>query len=86
MRWGTFVQVLFVLYCVQTGVFLVLAPWSPSWERLMLHLPLEGIYRLALSPTFRGTVTGFGLVHLVWGAHDLDSLLGRFRAPIEPVA
>ena len=34
-------------------------------------------------PIFRAAVTGFGLVHLVWGAHDLDELIfrRRLRAP-----
>jgi hypothetical protein len=33
-----------------------------------------------LHPWFRGAVTGFGMVHLVWGAHDLIGLFTR-RSP-----
>jgi hypothetical protein len=34
---------------------------------------------LLLHPLFRGAVSGFGLVHLVWGANDLQALLGWRR-------
>ena len=32
-----------------------------------------------LYPFVRAAVTGFGLIHLVWGAHDLDDLIFRRR-------
>ncbi len=30
-----------------------------------------------LHPIVRGAITGFGLVHLIWGAHDLDLWLAE---------
>jgi len=73
-------RLLFILYCVEAGVFLLLAPWSPMWGRTLAHLPLGALRGACLHPAFRGAVTGFGLVHLVWGANDLKLLLGRRRA------
>jgi len=74
-------RLLFILYCIEAGVFLLLAPWSPMWERTLAHLPLGALRGACLHPTFRGAVTGFGLVHLVWGASDVQTLLaGRRRA------
>ncbi|MFN7962146.1 MAG: hypothetical protein U0002_12835 [Thermoanaerobaculia bacterium] len=81
MRLSTLSQILFILYCLQAGVLLVLAPWSPSWERLLWQLPLGGFQQLALAPWLRGSVTGLGLVHLVWGAHDLNALFQRRPEP-----
>jgi hypothetical protein len=72
-------RVLFIVYCVEAGIFLLLAPWSPMWGRTLAHLPLGALRGTFLEPAFRGAVTGFGLVHLVWGAHDLQALLGRRR-------
>ena len=37
------------------------------------------LYGILVTPTVRGGVTGFGLVHLIWGAHDLGHLLFRRR-------
>ena len=31
-------------------------------------------------PVVRGAVSGFGLVHLVWGAHDLLGWIERRRS------
>jgi hypothetical protein len=79
MRWDLFLRIWFVIYCLEAGLFLVLAPWSPAWERTLLQLPFASIYLLALHPALRGAVSGFGLMHLVWGAHDLDDLLLTWR-------
>ena len=78
-RW--FSHLFFVLYCAEAGIFLVLAPWSLAWERLLLHFPIASLHALLLEPAVRGAITGFGLVHLVWGAHDLDFWLARRRHP-----
>ncbi|HEV7515293.1 MAG TPA: hypothetical protein VGR07_03245 [Thermoanaerobaculia bacterium] len=75
MRSDTVFRILFVLYCVEAGVFLLLAPWGPMWARTLSHLPLGALAAVCLHPVFRGAVSGFGLVHLVWGANDLQALL-----------
>ncbi|HEX5759340.1 MAG TPA: hypothetical protein VF121_09110 [Thermoanaerobaculia bacterium] len=75
MRLEVLFRLLFILYCVEAGLFLVMAPWSPIWDRNVLQIPLAALRAFALHPAARGAVSGFGLVHLVWGAHDLDALL-----------
>ncbi len=75
MRSDTVFRILFILYCAEAGVFLLIAPWGPAWDRTLSHLPLGPLAALFLHPVFRGAVSGFGLVHLVWGANDLQSLL-----------
>lgn len=78
MRWSHFfdrlLRVLFVFYCVEIGLFLVIAPWRQVWPHLLLHLPSATLRAALLSPFGRGAVTGFGLVHLLWGAHDIHDL------------
>jgi hypothetical protein len=77
MRFTTFLSLLFILYCAEAGVVLLFAAWSPVWDRTIIQLPLAMLRGLLLHPLFRGAVSGFGLVHLVWGAHDLHALLSR---------
>ncbi len=72
-------RLLFILYCIEAGVFLLLAPWGPMWERTLAHLPLGDLHGAFLHPVFRGAITGFGLVHLVWGANDLQAWLTQRR-------
>lgn len=61
---------LFVLYCTAAGLILLLAPWTPRWDLVVSHLPLSDPHFLTLALA-RGLISGFGLVHLVWGFHDL---------------
>lgn len=72
------IRLFFILYCFEAGLLLLFAPWFPEWDRLLvLILPFQGLRSIVLQPWFRGAVTGFGLVHLVWGAHDLIGLFTR---------
>ncbi|MDX1501952.1 MAG: hypothetical protein R3325_06275 [Thermoanaerobaculia bacterium] len=72
-------RLLFILYCVEVGVFLVLVPWSANWDRALIQLPTAWLRGLLLHSAFRGAITGFGLIHLIWGAHDLETLLARWK-------
>jgi hypothetical protein len=69
-------RLLFIQYCIVAGVLLITVPWTQGlWERITLQIGYFPLIEMALSPLARGAVTGFGLVHLVWGAHDLYELL-----------
>jgi len=79
MRYGLLFLIFFVLYCFEAGLFLVVAPWNTAWDRVVVQMPLPSLRGLLLTPSFRGAVSGFGLVHLVWGVHDLRLVLLRRR-------
>lgn len=72
MRLESLGRILFVLYCIEAGAILLLLPWGGGWERLILHVPDSGLQNHLLKPVVRGLVSAFGVVHLVWAAHDLD--------------
>lgn len=82
-RWGSFARglgrALFVLYCLEAGFFLVMIPWRDFWPRLLTSVPLDGLRIWLESSLGRGAVTGFGLIHLVWGVHDLHGILSGVR-------
>jgi hypothetical protein len=79
MRLDPVFLLFFVLYCLEAGTFFFLAPWNGGWDRLALEVPVASLRGLLLTPTFRGAVSGFGLVHLVWGVHDARLVVGRWR-------
>lgn len=72
MRVDSLYRVLFLIYCLEAGVFLCLAPWSDAWDRLVTLMPLGIVRSLLLEPWLRGLLTGFGAVHLLWVVHDVD--------------
>lgn len=80
MRLESVFRVLFVVYCLEAGLFLVVLPWTPTWDRLALLAPISplGAARgLWGASWLRGAITGFGFAHLVWAVHDLDLYLRR---------
>ncbi len=70
----------FLAYCFPVGTFLALIPWTAGWDHYGVQLPIAELRELILNGWTRGALTGFGLVHLTWGAHDLDSWLSDRRA------
>lgn len=83
MRLDSLGRILFVLYCIEAGAILLLLPWGGGWDRLILHVSNSELQRILLMPAVRGILSGFGVVHLVWAAHDLDlmALARRSRSP-----
>ena len=76
---GRVVRILFILYCIEVGLFLTVFPWTGGWQQqLLLVLPVE-LERFVASPFLRSAVSGFGLVHIALGCHDLERWLARAR-------
>ena len=95
--WGDEIQrlgrVLLIVYFLETGLVLLVAPWSTFWERnwLVEVSPLlGGVMRLA---AVRGAVSGVGVVNLcmgLWGMAASSLALTRsvgasVSRPQEPI-
>jgi hypothetical protein len=72
VRFESLYRVLFLIYCLEAGLFLTFSPWSAAWDRLAMLLPLGFLRAAFLAPWARGLFTGFGVVHLLWIVHDVD--------------
>lgn len=62
-------RLLFILYCLEAALFLVLVPWTSFWtDAVAVALPsASGLLR---NEFVRGLVSGIGLIHLFVGARD----------------
>lgn len=72
-------RIVFVLYCTTAGLLFLYAPWSPAWDTMLAALP--GGLHLLDAPWLRGAISGFGLVHLVWVLHEVETVLSPKRRP-----
>ena len=63
--------VIYLVYCFEAGIFLLVAPWSIHWERNIFLDVLPSLRSVFFSPWFRGAVSGLGLLHLILGFVDL---------------
>jgi hypothetical protein len=71
MRGDGFLRLLFVLYCLEAGAFLTVAPWLAGWDHLSATLPFPALQTLLASNVARAACSGFGVVHLLWALHDI---------------
>lgn len=69
-------RLVFILYCLEAGLLLLVLPWTPLWDHTLVQIPFDTIRNFLLLPVVRGAVSGFGAVHLIWVLHDL---VGFFR-------
>lgn len=63
--------VLYVLVCLEVGIFLILAPWSLIWERNYFLQAYPALRPLVLDPVFRGAVSGLGIANVYLVLHEV---------------
>ena len=80
MRAESIFRGVFLVYCVEAGLFLLMSPWLSAWTHAVLLLPFGPLREFLLTSWMRGLISAFGLLHLVWGLHDLDLFLRRPHA------
>ena len=69
---------LFVLYCVEGGILLMLAPWTAAWEDLFFFRRWRLLHELGLHNVTRGVVSGIGASLFLLGVWELiNAALGR---------
>lgn len=69
------VTLLFGLYCLEAGIFFIVAPWTRFWSLSPLLHSAPALSAIIDNPYFRGMVSGFGFVHLVIGIRAIGELL-----------
>ena len=69
-------RILLIVYFLETGLVLLVAPWSILWERNLFVeiMPLWG--SVAGLHGVRGAVSGVGLVSLAVGLWELTAMAG----------
>jgi hypothetical protein len=74
--------VLYVLLCVEIGIFLLVMPWSVLWSHSLLLSYYPVVRPLFLSSYLRGAISGLGLVNVWLGVSQAWS----FRNPATRVS
>jgi len=71
--------VVYILYCIEVGIFLLVYPWMRQWDQnsLLSHFTL--LRPLLLNNFFRGAVSGLGIVNLLMAAWEVLHFQRYFR-------
>lgn len=79
--------IVFILFCLEVGLFLVLLPWSSLWERNYFLYRYPGLAPWFLSHYVRGAISGLGFADLVlgfWHASHFRQLLAARLPSVSP--
>lgn len=68
--WKRILFVLFILFCIELGLFLLVLPWSELWGRNIFLSLFPELRSFLLSNYFRGALSGLGVVNLWVGLSD----------------
>jgi len=70
-------RTLLIVYLLETGLVLLVAPWSVFWERNLMVELFPRVGEIILWPSVRGGVSGLGVVNVAAGMVELG---GVFRS------
>ncbi|MGA7990488.1 MAG: hypothetical protein WCC53_03560 [Thermoanaerobaculia bacterium] len=73
-------RALFILYVLEAGAFLTLAPWSRLWTLRVVSRSPAFARDLLVSPYFRSFVVGVGLLHLFAAVVEIETWRREPRA------
>ena len=73
-------RALYVLYVLEAGAFLTLAPWSRLWAVRVVARSPAAARDLLGSPYFRSFVVGVGLLHLWAAVAEIEAWRREARA------
>ena len=71
--------VIYVLYCLEVGIFLLVYPWMRLWDQNFLLQYSSYLRVVLLDDFFRGAVSGLGIANLILGAWEVAHFQRYFR-------
>ena len=71
--------VIYVLYCLEVGIFLLVYPWMRLWDQNFLLQYSIYLRIVLLNDFFRGAVSGLGIANLILGAWEVAHFQRYFR-------
>jgi len=71
--------VIYVLYCLEVGIFLLVYPWMRLWDQNFLLQYSFFLRVVLLNDFFRGAVSGLGIANLILGAWEVAHFQRYFR-------
>ena len=71
--------VIYVLYCLEVGIFLLVFPWMRLWDQNLLLQYSSYVRLLFLNDFFRGAVSGLGIANLILGVWEIAHFQRYFR-------
>ncbi|HEV8132224.1 MAG TPA: hypothetical protein VGQ81_13310, partial [Acidobacteriota bacterium] len=72
-----FLNVLYIVFCFQVGLFLLVFPWMRIWEANTLLFQYPAVRPVLMNNFFRGAVSGLGIINLFIGCMEVMNFARR---------
>jgi hypothetical protein len=69
-------RMLFAAYFLESGIILIVAPWSTFWDRNVFVEWLPALEHFLASPFSRGAISGIGAITAIAGIAELAAAFG----------
>src|SRR5580658_1750896 len=76
--WKRLFLVIFILLSFEVGFFLIIVPWSATWEN-NFFLKAALLQSVVMSPFVRGAVSGLGVLNIFLGLGEAWHFRDRIR-------
>lgn len=74
-------RALLVVVCFEMGALLLYLPWSDFWDQNFFLLHFPAIIPVVLHPSFRGAVSGLGVLDILLALSFIGPRPGPTRVP-----
>jgi hypothetical protein len=74
-------RALLVVLCFEMGALLLYLPWSAFWEQNFFLSHFPSLIPVVLHPSFRGAVSGLGVLDILLALGLIGSRPGPSRVP-----
>jgi hypothetical protein len=75
-------RLVLVIFFLEVGLVLTLAPWSAYWDRNYFAETLPAVHALITNNFIRGAVSGLGVVNIFAAAADLFGMFVSRRTDL----
>jgi hypothetical protein len=73
-------HILYIIYSLEVGVFLLFLPWLQIWDNNYLLYRYPGIRPIIANSFLKGAVLGLGIVNLLIGIQEIVDFRRNFRS------
>ena len=70
-RLGRILKIIYILYCIEAGIFLLWLPWLSIWDVNFLTAIYPQILPVITNSFLKGAVLGLGIVNIMIGIHEV---------------
>lgn len=74
-------RALLIVVCFEMGALLLYLPWSGFWEQNFFLLHFPSLIPVVLHPSFRGTISGLGVLDIIVALSFIGSRPSATRVP-----